>query len=103
MKRFQGGLVFKAYRLVYLSTLGLRVIKKKKRVGGDPPELDKEGGVSDPGQRHLPGVRVRDARPVCLRERQRLPRRKVDVRLPGKGNSNSHGARPVHQTIPMIK
>jgi len=23
-------------------------------------------------------------------------RRKVDVRLPGKGNSNSHDARPVH-------
>jgi hypothetical protein len=23
--------------------------------------------------------------------------RKVDIRLPGKGNSNSHGARPVHQ------
>ena len=22
--------------------------------------------------------------------------RKVDVRLPGKGDSNSHGARPVH-------
>ena len=21
---------------------------------------------------------------------------KVDIRLPGKGNSNSHGARPVH-------
>jgi len=29
--------------------------------------------------------------------------RKVDVRLPGKGNSNSHGARPVHLTIMMIK
>ena len=29
--------------------------------------------------------------------------RKVDVRLPGKGNSNSHGARPVHLLIPMIK
>jgi len=28
---------------------------------------------------------------------------KVDVRLPGKGNSNSHGARPVHQIISMIK
>ena len=28
---------------------------------------------------------------------------KVDVRLPGKGNSNSHGARPVHPTITMIK
>ena len=28
---------------------------------------------------------------------------KVDVRLPGKGNSTSHGARPVHQIISMIK
>jgi len=27
----------------------------------------------------------------------------VDVRLPGKGNSNPHGARPVHQIISMIK
>ena len=24
------------------------------------------------------------------------------IRLPGKGNSNSHGARPVHQIISMI-
>ena len=29
--------------------------------------------------------------------------RKVDVRLPGKGNSNSHGARPVHLIITIIK
>ena len=29
--------------------------------------------------------------------------RKVDVRLPGKGNSNNHGARPVHLIITMIK
>ena len=29
--------------------------------------------------------------------------RKVDVKLPGKGNSNSHGARPVHLIITMIK
>jgi len=28
---FQGGLVFKAYRLLYHSTLGLRVTKKKKK------------------------------------------------------------------------
>jgi len=27
----------------------------------------------------------------------------VDVRLPGKGDSNSHGARPVHLIITMIK
>ena len=29
VKRFRGGLVFKAHRLVYHTTLGLRVIKKK--------------------------------------------------------------------------
>ena len=29
--------------------------------------------------------------------------RKVDVRLPGKGNSNSNGARPVQLIIIMIK
>ena len=28
--------------------------------------------------------------------------RKVDVGLPGKGNSNSHGARPVHVFITII-
>jgi len=31
------------------------------------------------------------------------PARKVDVRIPGKGNSNSHGARPVHLIITMRK
>jgi hypothetical protein len=30
MKRFRGGLVFKAHTLVYHSTLGSGVIKKKK-------------------------------------------------------------------------
>ena len=28
---------------------------------------------------------------------------KVDARLPGNGNSNSHGARPVHLIIAMMK
>ena len=31
MKRFRGGLVFKAHRLLYHSTLGSRVIKKKRK------------------------------------------------------------------------
>jgi len=31
VKRFRGGLVCKAHRLLYHSTLGLRVIKKKKK------------------------------------------------------------------------
>ena len=34
VKRFGGGLVFKAQRLVYHSTLGLRVIKKREKVEG---------------------------------------------------------------------
>jgi len=29
LQRFRGGLVFKAHRLLYHSTLGIRVIKKK--------------------------------------------------------------------------
>jgi len=37
---------------------------------------------------------------LCESERRS---RKVDVRLPGKGNSNSHGARPVHLIIKMIQ
>ena len=32
VQRFRGGLVCKAHRLVHHSTLGLRVIKQKKRV-----------------------------------------------------------------------
>jgi len=31
VQRFRGGLVFKAHRLLYHSTLGLRVITKKKK------------------------------------------------------------------------
>ena len=31
VQRFRGGLVFKAHRRLYHSTLGLRVIKKKKK------------------------------------------------------------------------
>ena len=33
VQRFQSGLVFKAHRLLYHSSLGLRVIKKKREVG----------------------------------------------------------------------
>jgi hypothetical protein len=29
--------------------------------------------------------------------------RKVEVRLPGKGYSNSHGARPVHLILTIMK
>jgi len=62
--------------------------------------------ASDAGA--VPGRR--DAsRPLHLHPRQphtldtHSGSRMVDVRLPGKGNSNSHGARPVHLLISMIK
>ena len=32
MKRFRGGLIFEAHRLLYHSKPGLRVIKKKKKM-----------------------------------------------------------------------
>ena len=35
VKRFRGGLVFKAHRLLYHSTVGLRVIKKEKKYRGE--------------------------------------------------------------------
>ena len=39
LKRFRGGLVFKAHRLFYHSTLGSRVKKKKRRRrGGNDPQ-----------------------------------------------------------------
>jgi len=34
VKRFRGGLVFKAHRLLYHPTLGLREIKKRRRFSG---------------------------------------------------------------------
>ena len=33
-KQFRGGLVFKAYRCLYVSTLGSRVMKKKEKMSG---------------------------------------------------------------------
>ena len=46
MQRFPGGLVVKALRLLYHSTLGLRVIKKKKKVSA--------GCIRRPRQQRLP-------------------------------------------------
>ena len=42
MKRFRGGLVFKAHRFVYHSTLDLRVIKKKNEVPRPPGIPERE-------------------------------------------------------------
>ena len=39
VQRFRGGLVFKAHGLLYHSTPGLRVTKKKKKVGVSGPQI----------------------------------------------------------------
>ena len=49
------------------------------------------------------GWRRRRGTPPALSTSCTPPARKVDVRLHGKGNSTSHGARPVHLIITMIK
>ena len=50
VKRFRGGLVCKARRLVNHSTLGSRVVKKQKHrmVAGEVPEVWRAAGRSSP-------------------------------------------------------
>jgi len=47
MQRSRGGLVFKAHRLLYHSTLGWRVIKKKKGSEGEGAGADRGVGVGE--------------------------------------------------------
>ena len=74
MKRFRGGLVFKAHRLLYHSTLGLRVIKKKKKVKEERLQSNKEEekrfGGDEPGRTRRQSRRAPDASPsLSLTER----------------------------------
>jgi hypothetical protein len=46
VKRSRGGLVFKVDRLVYHSTLGLRVIKKRRRRGSNKRSRFRLGGFA---------------------------------------------------------
>ena len=45
VQRLRGGLVLKAHRLLYHSTLGLRVIKKNKNILGRCPNLEVEAEI----------------------------------------------------------
>ena len=58
MKRFRGGLVFEAHRLLYYSTLGLRVIQKEKR----PARKSRERSIQN-------------LNPECARGRFERPKR----------------------------
>jgi len=49
VKRFQGGLVFKVHRLLYHSTLDLRVIKKKREEGSEALPQSGWGQVCESG------------------------------------------------------
>ena len=55
VKRFRGGLVFKAHRLLYHSTLGLRIIKKRRR-GCTSRAGGEDGEVSALQHRNLPSL-----------------------------------------------
>jgi len=55
VQRFRGGLVVKAHRLLYHSTLGLRVIKKKN-IDLEFEEVEEAFGVVDD---HPPAARPR--------------------------------------------
>jgi len=71
---------------VYHSTLGVRVIKKRRGMSlGEAEEAGDETLVALDRPQHRISPRI-----VLRRFR------KVDVRLPGNRNSNFHGARPVH-------
>jgi len=50
---FRGGLVFKAHILLYHSTLGLRVIPKKKKEADHEQRGDKVDGAGQQQQHHL--------------------------------------------------
>ena len=65
VKRFRGGLVFKAHRLLYHSTLGSRVIKTKKmmkrRMGNEQQRLQRwnlsrSSGCCRQGACHIGGM-----------------------------------------------
>ena len=66
MQRFRGGLVFKALRLLYHSTVGVRVIKKEEE------EAEIDGFVSDSWReksRRLPPVFSQECEAVPTRAR----------------------------------
>jgi len=99
VQRFRCGLVFKAHGLLYHSTLGLRVIKKKK---GPTARMLSLMMVTEQ-DRCCTAATTKPGRVCSWKRSVSGAFRKVDVRLLGKGNSNSHGARPVHLINTMIK
>ena len=87
---------------------GTSLIRKRRPVGPYsrtmPWALWKSWGGAVSYDRGTPVLVIRPGRGAKHVDfRRRFSPRKVDVRLPGKGNSNSHGARPVHLIITMIK
>jgi len=125
VQRFRGGLVFKVHRLCASLNSRLESNKEEEKSTqvivrlwtrwGATAHLASERGVSHvtDGARNLHVIQVHGL--GAHRERKLVPvasralvvgrgvPRNEDVRLPGTGNPNSHGARPVHPIITMIK
>ena len=62
VQRFRGGLVLKAHRLVYHATLGLRVIKKKKK---QPQKMSLAWGTFRVFGGSIPGTDPSDQKDSC--------------------------------------
>jgi len=102
VKRFRGGLVPQAHRLLYYSTLGSRVVKRNR----SPPPLT-DSAPARVRQQVTSLQRSGEAPLISALDKPGAVHTvwpwEVDVRLREKGNSKSHGARPVHLIITMIK
>ena len=104
----------KEAELSYRTSSSVRLwweLEEPKGPKGSPPNTPPSPTPSPHSGAHLavpesPAPRVEAALTQWewrLRAQDRRSTRKVDIRLPGKGNSNSHGARPVHLIISMVK
>ena len=83
-------------------TIRLTVGSRHSFTMGQSQDQDRRGGMRRCGP-GLIGVDVHREDPGGPRRlAPAAVSRKVDVRLPGNGNSSSHGARPVHRIITMI-
>ena len=74
VKRFRDGLVFQAHRLLYHSTLGLRVMKKKKHPHREPQRQVRAGWLGERGARLSPCPRHGPS-PLSLSRSRSLSRR----------------------------
>ena len=93
VKRFRGGLVFKAHRLVYDSTLGSRCIKKKKQKKASIQSylLENDVALVEVVQRAQCDEEVRPVAVRDLKVRHRGEKRFIGFDLPRQEREDGQG------------